>query len=272
MKEVTKEITAEIKSEIREVISQVEDVLENSESSVDLQTVMATISSAEDMKSDSVSAGDVVEFLKEFSKDLTSEVKSEIREAAIAVDEFISPDCTNSRILENDKKSMKLLAKQRYSDISHDLHQPKHIDEKHRSESLPSPEHANNSRHIMQPSSTNGNHYTGAISKIKTIEPRDASSQDSGINLSFHDDEKRKMRSSVERNKFTFDENERERSISRQHSDESVKSTMSPKVLKRQPNVVARTTSEIDGEEQTTTWHNLPKDVWKTAAEVNSRD
>lgn len=60
------------------------------------------------MKSDSVSAGDVVEFLKEFSKDLTSEVKSEIREAAIAVDEFISPDCTNSRILENDKKSMKL--------------------------------------------------------------------------------------------------------------------------------------------------------------------
>lgn len=60
------------------------------------------------MKSDSVSAGDVVEFLKEFSKDLTSEVKSEIREAAMVVDEFISPDCTNSRILENDKISMRL--------------------------------------------------------------------------------------------------------------------------------------------------------------------
>lgn len=64
--------------------------------------------SAEDMKSDSVSACDVVEFLKEFSKDLTSEVKSEIREAANAVDEFISPDCTNSRIAENDKKNMRL--------------------------------------------------------------------------------------------------------------------------------------------------------------------
>lgn len=49
------------------------------------------------MKNDSVSAGDVVEYLKEFSKDLTSEVKSEIREAANAVDEFISPDCTHSR-------------------------------------------------------------------------------------------------------------------------------------------------------------------------------
>lgn len=60
------------------------------------------------MKSDSVSAGDIVEFLKEFSKDLTSEVKSEIREASNAVDEFISPDCTNSRQQENDKRNTKL--------------------------------------------------------------------------------------------------------------------------------------------------------------------
>ena len=64
--------------------------------------------SAEDLKSDSVSAGDIVEFLKEFSKDLTSEVKSEIREASNAVDEFISPDCTNSRQQENDKRNTKL--------------------------------------------------------------------------------------------------------------------------------------------------------------------
>lgn len=45
-------------------------------------------------------------------------------------------------------------------------------------------------------------HYTGAISKIKAIEPKDASlSQDSGINLSFHDsfDEKKKKLSSLER-------------------------------------------------------------------------
>lgn len=81
------------------------------------------------------------------------------------------------------------LAKQRFSDISHDA-QPKLHDEKLRSESLPSPEHS------LRPY-----HYTGAISKIKTIEPRDASSQDSGINLSFHDssDERKKLRNSLER-------------------------------------------------------------------------
>jgi hypothetical protein len=79
------------------------------------------------------------------------------------------------------------LAKQRYSDVSHDA-QPKHHDDKHRSESLPSPEHS------LRPY-----HYTGAISKLKTLEPRDASSQDSGINLSFHEDERKKLRNSLER-------------------------------------------------------------------------
>lgn len=163
--------------------------------------------SAEDMKSDSVSAGDIVEFLKEFSKDLTSEVKSEIREASNAVDEFISPDCINSRQQENDKRNTKLygesaktskrrnsnenfpprLAKQRFSDVSHNA-KPKLNDDKHRSESLPSPEHP------LRPF-----HYTGAISKLKTIEPKDASSQDSGINLSFHEDERKKLRNSLER-------------------------------------------------------------------------
>lgn len=157
------------------------------------------------MKSDSVSAGDIVEFLKEFSKDLTSEVKSEIREASNAVDEFISPDCTNSRQQENDKRNTKLyedvkkippssdltdscfrLAKQRFSDTTY-IALPKQHD-KHRSESLPSTEHS------LRPY-----HYTGAISKLKTIEPKDASSQDSGINLSFHEDERKKLRNSLER-------------------------------------------------------------------------
>jgi hypothetical protein len=63
--------------------------------------------SAEDIKNDNVSAGDIVEFLKEFSKDLTSEVTTEIREAANAVDEFISPDFSNSKD-SIDKKSTKL--------------------------------------------------------------------------------------------------------------------------------------------------------------------
>jgi hypothetical protein len=79
------------------------------------------------------------------------------------------------------------LAKQRYSDTSCDI-RPKLHDEKHRSESLPSPEHS------LRPY-----HYTGAISKLKIIDPKDASSQDSGINLSFHEDERKKYRNSLER-------------------------------------------------------------------------
>lgn len=67
------------------------------------------IYSAEDIKNDSVSAGDIVEFLKEFSKDLTSEVTTEIREAANAVDEFIStPENAGAAKESGDKRSTKL--------------------------------------------------------------------------------------------------------------------------------------------------------------------
>lgn len=59
-------------------------------------------------KNDAVSAGDIVEFLKEFSKDLTSEVTTEIREAANAVDEFISPDYAATKDGNGDKKTTKL--------------------------------------------------------------------------------------------------------------------------------------------------------------------
>lgn len=59
-------------------------------------------------KNDAVSAGDIVEFLKEFSRDLTSEVTTEIREAANAVDEFISPDYAAIKDGDNKHKSTKL--------------------------------------------------------------------------------------------------------------------------------------------------------------------
>lgn len=65
------------------------------------------------------------------------------------------------------------------------------MDEKQRSESLPG---TSEQVHIQRP-------YTGAISKLKTTEPRDVlSSQDSGINMSFQDDDRMKKfsRNSVE--------------------------------------------------------------------------
>lgn len=86
---------------------------------------------------------------------------------------------------------------QRFSDTSFDAHSNMHKiqfdeKEKQRSESLPG---TSEQIHIQRP-------YTGAISKLKTIEPKDAlSSQDSGINMSFSEDEKlRKFtRNSIEK-------------------------------------------------------------------------
>ncbi|XP_070494221.1 uncharacterized protein [Chironomus tepperi] len=255
VKEVTKEITAEIKSEIREVISQVEDVLENSEA-VDLHSVMANINCAEDIKNDSVSAGDIVEFLKEFSKDLTSEVTTEIREAANAVDEFIAtPDNAGAMKESCDKRNTKLNMRQRYSDTSYDaVLRSNSNDEqpKQRSESLPDPEQMK---------------YTGAISKIRTQDV--LSSTDSGINLSFHEDERRRNRNSIEKNnKFLFDENddnksESSSSVSRQQSsDDMISST--PK-LRRQAHLLKASSTDID---EQVTWQNLPKEIWKQAAET----
>lgn len=42
----------------------------------------------------------------------------------------------------------------------------------------------------------------------------------------------------------------------------------SPKVLRRQPNLINR--PSIDGEnDENSSWHNLPKEIWQKVAEVN---
>lgn len=114
------------------------------------------------------------------SKRTTSETQS-CKVAEHFVTSSLPRSCRNFFLLAD------RLAKQRFSDTTN-LAQPKLHDDKHRSESLPSPEHS------LRPY-----HYTGAVSKLKTIDPKDASSQDSGINLSFHDDERKKLRNSLER-------------------------------------------------------------------------
>lgn len=81
----------------------------------------------------------------------------------------------------------------------------------------------------------------------------------------------------IYRNKFTFDENDDQgstslsRQISNDFNNDSSSATSSPKILKRQAHLTKRSSSEIDPEEQSTVWHNLPKEVWKTAAEVNNQ-
>jgi len=85
------------------------------------------------------------------------------------------------------------------------------------------------------------------------------------------------------RNKFAFpayDENDdqlqqspvsRQTSIDPNDTNDSSSAASSPKILKRQSHLVKRSSSEIEPEEQAPPmWHNLPKEIWKTAAEVNN--
>lgn len=87
---------------------------------------------------------------------------------------------------------------------------------------------------------------------------------------------KEKLTNKSYRNRFTYDENDDQSpsSFSRQQSNDfhkdSSSAASSPKVLKRQSHLIKRSSSEIDPDEQPTVWHNLPKEVWKTAAEVNN--
>ncbi|XP_040160209.1 uncharacterized protein LOC120898430 isoform X2 [Anopheles arabiensis] len=98
VKEMTKELATEIKSEIREVISKVEDVLESTDS-IEMSSLVNFNSlgplshpAPTDSKRDSICTSDVVDYLREFSKEMTNEVKSEIRDVVNAVDGIISPE------------------------------------------------------------------------------------------------------------------------------------------------------------------------------------
>ncbi|XP_058456644.1 uncharacterized protein LOC131434028 isoform X3 [Malaya genurostris] len=307
VKEVTKELATEIKSEIREVISKVEDVLESTDSldmsGAAFSSLGGNISFNTDSKRDSISTSDVVDYLKEYSKGMMIEVKSEIRDAMNAVDGIISPDGYNGSrknsppdILKpnnnnNNGAGPKLLIKQRYSDIT-PAGRPKSADvDKHRSESFPrpnasltapSPEH-------LGPSFPS---YTGAIAK-KVDLMSSMSSQDSGINMSFSEQDE-KLRSAAIRDSRsrtisaqleesssrpeTADERQQRRGLS-ESANPSTRLPITPEVelppknpLLRQPAVLKSPPSQDPdgsaGGSDVATWHNLPKDIWKQAAEA----
>ncbi|XP_011498134.1 PREDICTED: uncharacterized protein LOC105362393 [Ceratosolen solmsi marchali] len=88
LKEVTKELATEIKSEIREVISKVDDALSESNATDHHRPL------EKQQHHDSFSASDIAEYLMEFSKEMASEVKSEIRCMVNSVDGLhrYSPD------------------------------------------------------------------------------------------------------------------------------------------------------------------------------------
>ncbi|KXJ82812.1 hypothetical protein RP20_CCG011260 [Aedes albopictus] len=314
VKEVTKELATEIKSEIRDVISKVEDALESTDS-LDMtgatMSSLGNISCNNDSKRDSISASDVVDYLREFSKGMMNDVKSEIRDVVNAVDEIISPEgCLGSRknsppdILKGNSAGgggggHRLLIKQRFSDITPDTSRPKSADiDKHRSESFPRPNSSTQAATAPSPEHSGpGFPYTGAIAKKSDL-TSSMSSQDSGINMCFTEQDD-KIRSALckDRNRTISahleGDSARHQTPQRRVQSESaapalvapetpeptrlpttpeVVDVFTPKsALIRQSNVLKSSPSqELDSDAipEGARWLNLPKDVWKQAAEA----
>ncbi|XP_053669078.1 uncharacterized protein LOC128719479 [Anopheles marshallii] len=200
----------------------------------------------------------------------------------------------------------KLLIKQRYSDVTPDakIHRPRSADNdnsKHRSESFPRPCSAASPEHmgIMGPPHP---YAVGAIAKC--FDPRSTmSSQDSGINMNFCESAEESNRARVGR----MAGNDRIRTVSAD-VDGSSKHTIAPRrlisepsggsiletsptadggaghadngtaggknPLTRQQHVLNRTPSGDAGPivpapcVSTIQWHQMPKEVWKQAAEA----
>ncbi|XP_063703665.1 uncharacterized protein LOC134833313 isoform X2 [Culicoides brevitarsis] len=254
VQEVTKELATEIKSEIREVISKVEDVLENTEN-IDLNTQtlnsLNNLSSAEELKNDNVSADEVVEYLKDFAKEMTSEIKSEIRES---VNEIISPElCQIRKNSPPDILERRHLFKQRLSDTSHENRVKPETSTKNRSESVPAPKETPQPQAICP--------YTGAVSKMMA-DLSVTASQDSGINLSFSDNEGHRHCEKVRTISSGGESLDMELSFKKQ--TQAV--VYNPNF--RRGSSILRSSPETDIDTEAGKWQNLPKEIWKQAAET----
>lgn len=175
--QVSKQLATSIKSEIREVINKVEDVLENTDS-VDFANFSYVCSEkhgsgSDDGRSDSISANEVAEYLEKVSKEMANEVKSEIRDVVSAVDVFIAPDIQDrqpfsraSSVSDSDKLTSTvntsftpILSTGSKCNSANKLSDDEHFDDKVGKHRIP----------------------------VCTVDS--VSSQDSGINLSFHEQE-----------------------------------------------------------------------------------
>ncbi|XP_064215241.1 uncharacterized protein LOC658498 isoform X2 [Tribolium castaneum] len=228
--EMTKELATNIKSEIREVISRVEDVLENTDSIVCYERHG---SGSEDGRSDSISANEVAEYIEKVSIEMANEVKSEIRDVVSAVDVFITPDCPEkySRTSSEEKTDLR------------EVYTPGSS-----SETVIHLISANLSDEETQPEKTYKN-------KILTSTVASVSSQDSGINLSFHEQE-------YLSNEFAKTRSNSE-SLARKSESEVKFST-----LQKQKQKYIRTTSDSGALEAASKWMCSPKSIWQPTMEA----
>lgn len=180
--EISKELATSIKSEIREVINKVEDVLENTDS-VDMSNIMFSCnerhgSGSEDGRSDSISANDVAEYLEKVSREMANEVKSEIRDVVSAVDVFITPE-------NQDRHSFSRASSAGDSDRFNPGPMQKYMPSSSTETAVETINKSNSANKLSDEEPSEKTNKTKLLASTVTS----VSSQDSGINLSFHEQE-----------------------------------------------------------------------------------
>jgi hypothetical protein len=251
--EMTKELATNIKSEIREVISRVEDVLENTDS-IDISCMPSFCyekhgSGSEDGRSDSISANEVAEYIGKVSIEMANEVKSEIRDVVSAVDVFITPDNQEKHPFSrtsssgDDKSGIELGKNEIYTPGS-SSETVIHLINKSMSANRLSDEET-------QP---NEKQYKN---KILTSTVASVSSQDSGINLSFHEQESLS-------NEFAKTRSNSESLANRKTESDEVKFS----TLQKQKQKYIRTTSDSGALEAASKWMCSPKTIWQPTVEA----
>lgn len=244
VQEVTKELATTIKSEIRGVINKVEDVLENSEN-IDTSLSYGNNdrhgSGSEDGRSDSISVNEVAEYIVEVSKNMADQVKLEIRDVVSAVDVFIAPEGPEKSIYsrassscsENDKLTGAI--PKRVSPMGKRLSVDAGV--------FPIIKTSSGTKlHEME------QNLSLDDSKGKKLWPMigSISSQDSGINMSFHEHD--------------FVNNE----------EQSQRSNSESSVCRKKSDKNKQNDSVDNCNENNIKWHATPKNIWTSTLEVRN--
>ncbi|XP_022913298.2 uncharacterized protein [Onthophagus taurus] len=235
--EMTKELATNIKSEIREVISKVEDAIDIGSSmgfAYDKQG-----SSSEDGRSDSISANEVAEYLEKVSKQMANEVKSEIRDVVSAVDVYFTPE----------KRSFSRASSSGDSEKCNKEKPEKYTP-------------GSSSETVIQMINTgikqlSDEDLTDKVGKLKHLSSNvtSVSSQDSGINLSFHEHDLDGIRRSSSE---TSTKREKAKMTLQRHCENSDHSDNSES---------EKSSNESN---KTTKWSCSPKTIWQPTVEAIS--
>ncbi|CAH0560225.1 unnamed protein product [Brassicogethes aeneus] len=229
VQEMTKEIATNIKSEIREVINKVEDVLENTECSY----YERHGSGSEDGRSDSISANEVAEYLEKVSIEMANEVKSEIRDVVSAVDVFITPEIQERGSFSRASSSG---------------------DEKNGAVQIYTPGSSSETVvNLINKSSSSTKLHEDKNHKHVVSTVASVSSQDSGINLSFHDPD-----------------NQNDQAKSRSNSESlgvHRKSDSEIKLIRPKPVMFRELSEDNSSMEKTSKWLCPQKTIWQPTVE-----